>query len=281
MYCWSCGAQRKDPAGSCNHCGAPASRASVPARGHHGLRVCTGCGYRGEGIPYFRRAGHVALLVGAAVLTYGIGGVVYWLVKRHAQVCPSCGISWDRSRPLGTLLSSGSAPDSDQGRSEPAVPVRSSGGPPLPSTGMTRRVTGAILALLAVLLLGVGLVEGEAVLGVVSLFFGLTGASTFAWGWRARQHRREAILRRLQSQVLQLARVKEGRLTATDVASELDLTLNGAERILLSLDDGFRIRSDVTDDGLLIFEFPEIQLGRTLSMGDPAASPELRSRHEG
>ncbi len=279
MYCWSCGAQKKEAGGACNHCGAPSARVPVPEQrghsmgsgsAHHGIRVCPGCGYRGEGISYFRRAGHAVLLVGATLLTYGIGGLVYWLVKRRAKVCPSCGLSWDRSRALGSALPGGGAERAGVPQ-RPGSRSQSSDGAKLPSSGMTRRVTGVLLALVAVLLLGVGLVEGEATMAAVSLFFGLSGASTFAWGWQARQGRREAILRRLQGRVLQLARARGGRLTATDVASELDLTLSGAERVLLSLDDGFRVRSDVTDEGLLLFEFPEIRWERSLSSGDESA----------
>lgn len=117
------------------------------------------------------------------------------------------------------------------------------------------------MALASIFFLGLGFTEADAVLGVISLVLGLGGASSFAWGWKARQRRREAILREMQGQVLALARGRGGTLTVTDVASELELSLEGAERVLLSLDDGFRIRSDVTEEGLLVFDFPEIRWG--------------------
>lgn len=275
MYCWSCGYSLNGTDTSCRRCGAPPARLPSAGPGRdHGIRACTGCGYRGEGIGYFRRASHAALLVGATVLTYGVGGLVYWLVKRHESVCPSCGLSWKRSRAMGSQLSPGpgdtrAQPDeASYAREEPGREPASlsrrgararSVSRPLPSSGMGRRVLGVVLALTSVLFLGLGLSAGEAVLGVFSLVFGLMGAASFGWGWSSRQRRREAILREMQGKVLQLARVQGGTLTATDVASELDLTLNGAERVLLSLDDGFRVRSDVTDEGLLVFEFPEIR----------------------
>lgn len=272
MYCWSCGAQTKQSGEPCNHCGAPPGRVPGPSSlvrgGDHGLRICTGCGYRGEGVRYFQRAGHAGLLAAATLLTYGLGGLVYWLVKRHDQVCPACGLSWRRSRTMGAALPSHAPIEQEEGGQR--LPSRARGRSPdrpvgtsssLPPSGMARRVMGVVLAILAVLLFGIGLVEAEAGLAVTSLVFGLLGASTFAWGWKARQVRREAVLRGLQGQVLQIARIRGGRLTATDVASELDLTLNGAERVLLSLDDGFRVRSDVTREGLLVFDFPEIRFG--------------------
>jgi hypothetical protein len=280
MYCWSCGHRLARTDAPCERCGASAPRLPPEVQGEHGIRVCTGCGYRGEGIGYFRRAGHAALLVGATVLTYGIGGLVYWLVKRHESVCPSCGLSWKRSRPMGGELGpvgSGKREGLPARRTEsPSRPTPAS--PSLPSAGVTRRVVGVLLALMSVFFLGLGISEGEAVLAVMSLVFGLSGAASFAWGWSSRQRRREAILREMQGRVLHLARARGGTLTATDVASELDLSLNGAERVLLSLDDGFRVRSDVTDEGLLIFEFPEIRWsGSALEPGPaPEAGPGPR-----
>jgi len=278
MYCWSCGHQQSSPDARCGRCGAPPAQVPSEASGRHGIRVCPACGYRGDGMPYFRRASHLALLVGAALLTYGIGGLAYWLIKRDDRVCPSCGLSWKRSRPVGSALPSSAdeAEESSRTSGGEVTASRSGGtanGSPsprrrpeagLPRAGTTRRVVGALLALLSVLFLGLGLVQGEAGAAILSLFLGLSGAATFGWGWSARQRRREAILRRMQGRVLKLARVRGGTLTATDVASELDLSLDGAERVLLSLDDGLRVRSDVTRDGILIFEFPEIRWGTSL-----------------
>lgn len=231
------------------------------------VRVCGGCGYRGEGIGHFRRTAHVVLLVGAGLLTYGVGALLYWLIKRNDDVCPRCGISWRRSRPLGAELppAGGTGAGLVGGRRLP--PGREGGRPgggqgrrgdALPSGGGVRSVMGVILALMALLFLGIGIVEADGMGVVLSLVFGAGGAAAFASGVKARQSRRAAVLRRAQARVLELAREQGGVLTATEVASRLDLSLEGAERVLLSLDDGFRIRSEVTKEGLLVFEFPEI-----------------------
>ncbi|TVR63322.1 MAG: hypothetical protein EA422_09605 [Gemmatimonadales bacterium] len=235
------------------------------------VRVCGGCGYRGEGIGYFRRTAHVVLLVGAGILTYGVGALVYWLIKRGDEVCPRCGISWRRSRSLGAELppaggsSRGAGGGSHgwlpSGAARHRGPGRVSGGrreTALPSAGGFRGVMGVLLALMALLLLGVGISTAEGMAVVLSLVSGAAGAVSFGSSVKARQGRRAAVLRRAQAQVLELAREQGGVLTATEVASRLDLSLEGAERILLSLDDGFRIRSEVTKEGLLVFEFPEI-----------------------
>lgn len=252
MYCWSCGEYLLEADTSCSACGAAA--AAPPRRQPSrlmGIRSCPACGYRGDGVPYFSRVSHAALLVGAAVFTYGLGGLGYWLVKRKDRICPSCGLSWDRAR-----VDHGGAGQTGPGQQ---VERRDEEVLDLPRRGLGRRVFGVILALVASLLLGLGIVSSEGVLAVVSAVSGLAGASFFAWGWRSLQRRREAILHQFQRSVLRLAHTRGGQLTATDVASELDLSLRAAERVLLSLDDGFRVRSDVTDEGLLVFEFPEIR----------------------
>ncbi len=306
MYCWSCGTHLERPGHPCPRCGTepPALRTgesvgegAAGTAPHEGairersaplmLKGCPACGFRGEGIPYFRRAGNMALLAAATLFTYGVGGVVYWLLKRTDQICPSCGLSWERARPLGEELRDpegegrrfepGSASSPNPPRPVDASPTSMRG---LPRSGIGRRVMGALIALMGLLIVGIGVAELEVVLLVVGGVTGLTGALTFGWGWKSLQLRREAIMQRMQRRVLHLARARSGRLTATDVATELDLTLNSAERVLLSLDDGFRIRSDVTDEGILVFEFPELQLGapgdgdRGGSGAVPRTSPE-------
>ncbi len=259
MFCWSCGEELSQGNERCSACGVPAAAVLM---GHARTRVaprvavsiCPGCGYLGEGMPYFRRSSHAVLLVGTTVLTYGIGGLLYWLVKRDASVCPSCGLSWDRARRLDNV----SPPDAGEVGIPPAlVPLDSE---QLPRGGLVRRILGVTLGILAVFLLGTGVVQASAETVVASISVGLVGGSSFAWGWRALQHRREGLLRSLQTKVLRVAAAHRGRLTATDVAAELDVTLPAAERVLFSLDDGFRVRSDVTDEGLLVFDFPEIRM---------------------
>ena len=226
------------------------------------VRICPACGYKGEGVRYFQRSAHAVLLAGATLFTYGIGGLIYWGIKRHSRICPACGSGWERAAPWPgggavPVASEESVPPGGraggQGRS-------AAGDGDLPRGGVIRRFIGVTLMLLAVFLVGVGIVEGDIGAFLTSGLLGLGGAASFAWGWRSLQRRREGLLHVMQRRALQVARRRGGRLTATELASELDLSLAGAERVLLSMDDGFRVRSDVTDEGLLIFEFPEILL---------------------
>lgn len=308
-YCQNCGVAMGDPNGSVRPGSAPGASparaaGTVPpglsglgagvgagigtgagtpihwtARSPLQLRSCPACGFRGEGIPYFRRAGNLALLAAATLFTYGIGGLAYWLIKRSDRVCPSCGLGWDRSRPLGEGLAFESAsgagidPSALRPRTRgPASAGEAANSPAFSSTGLpsgggVRRFAGVALGLLGLLLLGLGVATPQVVPAVVGGVIGLSGAASFGWGWRALQGRRQTLLQRMQREVIRIARLRGGRLTATDVAAEMDLALPAAERVLLSLDDGFRVSSDVSDEGILYFDFREIRLGP----GEPKA----------
>ena len=64
---------------------------------------------------------------------------------------------------------------------------------------------------------------------------------------------------RLQQRVLLFATEKGGTLTVTEVAASLNLSLSAAEDVLDSMDDGLRVRSDVTSQGIIVYEFPELR----------------------
>ena len=72
---------------------------------------------------------------------------------------------------------------------------------------------------------------------------------------------------RLQRRVLLLATEKGGTLTVTEVAASLNLSLAGAESVLESMDDGLRVRSDVTNQGIIVYEFPEVRHHPRLESG--------------
>lgn len=244
--CPTCGAARSDAWGG--------RSADVVPRSADTAR-CPRCGYRGDGVAYFSRAGHVGLLIGVSVFTYGLGGLAYWLARRNHRICPSCGLGWEYSA-SGRQLPAGSAYD-DASSSVPAE---------LPSGGTKRRVLGSALVLLASFLIMIGILEVEMAAVVVGSVFGAAGSGTFFWGWKALQERRQAITTGMQRKILQLAEQRRGSLTVTEVAANLNLSMQAAEKLLVSMDDGFRVRSDITDEGVIVYEFPEvlhrIQLGR-------------------
>lgn len=263
MRCSTCGERLSPDTERCPTCGTAVSRAPVRVEGvgmPHGTspQRCARCGYQGQGVPYFSRTGHVGLLVGVSLFTYGLGGLAYWLARRRHYICPNCGLGWElaaRALPASTAEGQGGAlaPQSDI---------------PLPTGGVKRRVLGSALILFASFLIMVGIIEAEAAAVAVGSVFGAGGSGMFFWGWKALQERRQALTTGLHRKILRLATRKGGSLTVTEVAADLNLSLPAAEKVLIQMDDGFRVRSEVTDDGILLFEFPEVQHRHRLEAGE-------------
>jgi hypothetical protein len=205
---------------------------------------CPRCGYRGEGMPYFSRGGHVAALVGLSLFTagmMGIGGVAYYLFRREHQVCPRCGFGWGR---LGERV------QLRAGVPQPMVMARG---------GETFKRGWAIaLFILAAILAVVGVLNTALPVLLVSGGAAATGLLLQRSAERDREARRAAMIASLQLPVLRLAAQRNGRLTVTEVAAALEWPIRRAEKVLQSLDDGLRVDSEVTDEGVIVYEFREI-----------------------
>jgi hypothetical protein len=130
--------------------------------------------------------------------------------------------------------------------------------PALPRSGLLRRIFGVGLVILATILVVVGIVEAEAAAIGIGSVIGATGTGAFWWGLKGLNERRKALMQRLQQKVLRLATHRGGTLTVTEVASDMSLSLPAAEKVLVSMDDGFRVRSEISKDGVLYYEFPEV-----------------------
>ena len=74
-----------------------------------------------------------------------------------------------------------------------------------------------------------------------------------------------------QLAVLRLADSGDGSLTATEVATRLGWSIETALEALRSLDDGVRVTSTVTDEGIILFEFMELIHDPTRRKKTPAA----------
>ena len=61
-----------------------------------------------------------------------------------------------------------------------------------------------------------------------------------------------------QLAVLRLAAEDDGQLTVTEVAARLGWSIDDAAATLRSLDDGLRVTSTVTDEGIMLYEFREL-----------------------
>jgi len=51
------------------------------------------------------------------------------------------------------------------------------------------------------------------------------------------------------------------------VAADINIGIPAAEKIMMSMDDGFRVCSEISDQGVLYYEFPEILHRRELGPG--------------
>lgn len=256
MYCSICGARNAAGRHACDTCGASVSApgADLTVRTSRGelvdprrLPLCPRCGYEGPGIGYFSKGSHVAALVGATVLTAGMmgaGGIVYYLVRRDHRVCPRCGRGWGRASERALVA--------DHAARAPQ--------PTIPGGGRERVKRGwsiALFILTAFLVIG-GAAAGEAAPLLMAMFAAVAGFALHRAANSDRELRRAALVASLQLPVLKLASQRGGRLTVTQVAAELGWTIRRAEKVLHSLDDGIRVDSEVTDEGVIVYEFREL-----------------------
>lgn len=265
MRCATCGENLLHGEERCPTCGAVVVRRPVPAARVREVRQCLRCGYRGDGIPYFRKPLHAVLLAAVSFPTFGLGGLVYYASHRRSLVCPGCGNGWEHARKPGEI---GEVPPPRP------IPSRTKGSSPgvtgpLPPSGIGRRVFGVGLGVTALLLIISGVADGFVPeLVVMGSVFGMGGSGMFLWGWQALQRRRQAVLQGLGRKVLRLATRRGGVLTVTEVAAELDLSLEAAEKLMIGMDDGFRIRSDISEEGVIYYEFPELRHQQRLKSGE-------------
>jgi hypothetical protein len=199
-------------------------------------------------MPYFSRGLHAAALVGLAVFTtwmLAAPAFLYYFLRRDHLVCARCGRGWG-------VHGEGAVPADREESGSIAVPV--------PSAARERRrsVVGWLLLILAALTLVVGVTEGELGAVIFAAVAAAGGGLSLRAASEARVARRAALLARLQLPVLRLAAESGGRLTVTRTASELGWTLPRAEKVLHSLDDGLRVSSEVTPEGVIVYEFREL-----------------------
>jgi hypothetical protein len=259
MYCSTCGSRVAEGRATCQVCGAAAPRSPYPApavqQPSYGsplaayppapVQVCPRCGSRGMSAGYYSRGGHVAALVILSVM-FLPAGLIYALLRHNYRVCPACGLNWgpNGSQALA-LLNGGAVPSTDVG-----FAVSESAG--------KRWLSYALLIFGAILLVG-GLANLELPPMLFGALFAGGGGLLMKRVKSDRETRRDAIIQSLQLPVLQLAGKKGGRLTVTDVATEMGWPMARAEKVLNSLDDGMRVMSDITDDGVIVYDFLEIR----------------------
>jgi hypothetical protein len=270
MYCSTCGARVPDGRTRCDTCGAPVSRPAgfgVPAVVHAapGIPVamvtCPRCGFQGPTVSYFSQGGHVALLLFLAMLTViptaGAGGLLYYLLRHNHRSCARCGETLGKGEMLALQASSaGRGPIPAVMAAEADLPEEAAGG-----RGWT--VGAWALFAFAAMMMMIGVAAEEFVPFVFGAMSAAGGAGLLGAGRRAREERRRVLLSALQQPVLRLAGECGGRLTVTEVASSLNWPMRRAEKVLNSLEDGLRVQSDVTREGVIVYEFRELMHAST------------------
>lgn len=276
MYCSTCGARVPDGHTRCDNCGAPVSRPAgfgVPAAAQAQAvmpvttAVCPRCGFQGPTVGYFSQGGHIAGLILLALVTsfpfFGAGGLAFYLLRHSHRSCARCGETLGKRDALALVAAqSHGAPLTAAAAAEADLPE---------DVGVWSSIWGIgaiLLYLFAAMMMMVAFGEGEPVAGVFALFAGGAGVLLTKRAQSAREDRRQALLVALQQPVLRLAGERGGRLTVTEVASSLSWPLRRAEKVLDSLEDGLRVASDVTNEGVIVYEFRELMHARRVSASE-------------
>ena len=91
------------------------------------------------------------------------------------------------------------------------------------------------------------------------IFLGVILLRVFT-GLRRRNELRKSSqdMRSFPSKIMKLALDKGGVLTVTDVVLATGLSIKKVEEELNNMVDGLRIRMEVRDSGIIVYEFPEI-----------------------
>jgi hypothetical protein len=277
MYCSACGARVPEGRSGCDACGAPVSRSAGHGVALHasaapavpGAVTCPRCGFHGGGLGYFSQAGPLAGALVLALLTLpflGAGGIVYYVLRHDYRVCPRCGENWGKrgARALA-LRPQERSPAQLAADTEAAFPAESG----------TPWAAWLLFAIAAILLI-VGVAEPEFAAVLFGLAAGGGGVAVVRKAERDREERRQVLLTALQQPVLRLAGERGGRLTVTQVAAAFSWPIPRAEKVLNSLEDGLRVASDVTDEGVIVYEFRELMHAPQVRGAGP--DPLLQSR---
>jgi hypothetical protein len=263
MYCSTCGARVPDGNTHCGNCGAAVSRPmgfGVPAVARSVVPVttaaCPRCGFQGPTVGYFSQGGHIAGLLLLGLLTsfpfFGAGGLVYFLLRHNHRSCARCGETLGKRDALALMAAqSHGAPLTAATAAEADLPEDVGAWSSLWGIG------SILLYMFAAFMTFIALVEEPEVIVIA----GMAAGAGFFLQTRARalrEERRAALLVALQQPVLRLAGERAGRLTVTEVASSLGWPLRRAEKVLNSLEDGLRVASDVTNEGVIVYEFREL-----------------------
>jgi uncharacterized membrane protein len=127
--------------------------------------------------------------------------------------------------------------------------------------GTRKKRNVAYLLFFVAFIYGVAFVDGDGD-WKVPLFSALVAAGVATMllrsVWQDQERAVVAARGERQLAVLRLAESEDGQLTVTEVAAKLGWSIDDAEATLRSLDDGVRVTTTVTDEGVMLYDFPEL-----------------------
>lgn len=88
-------------------------------------------------------------------------------------------------------------------------------------------------------------------------------------------------IRGIEARIFKLAYRLQGRITVSDVVVDTGLHVEESERVLERIVDNQHVRMEVSSDGLMIYEFPEIIARLNGSFGGSGDESEDLSRFDG
>lgn len=86
-------------------------------------------------------------------------------------------------------------------------------------------------------------------------FFPVPGYERYLEGMEEPETNRE---RELRIRIFKLAYRKKGRITVSDIIAETGLSGEDAEELIQAMVDNSRIRMEIRESGVVVYEFPEI-----------------------
>ncbi|HEU4882533.1 MAG TPA: hypothetical protein VFT45_09820, partial [Longimicrobium sp.] len=206
----------------------------------------------------------------------GVGGLVYYLMRHDYRACPRCGNSWGKRSEHARALSAGLA------LNEAAPPPAHE--PEMREDARLLRWGAYLIFAFAAILILAGLGDGEPEAVITGVLAAAGGGLLWKKANSVREERRAALLTGLQQPVLRLAAQRAGVLTVTDVAAALNWPMPRAEKVLNSLEDGLRVASSVTDEGVIVYEFRELMHAPRMNAAEmdtllnPGAAPNQAQR---
>ncbi len=204
---------------------------------------CPSCGAQAKVVGFFDRSGNQAK---RAVL-----GSDFERANAHRLVCDACGA--DRTPP-----GAGPPPESI-GDARSGSALQAIGGAAWRTTAIAAMMLGGLGVVMGV---AIGGAAGIAIAILGGLFGAGVGGLLWARGSASKQAAKERFGAAREHAILDLAEKRGGRLTATEVARALRISVGEADAALTAMADGSRVSAEVSDDGVVVYDFRELRAAR-------------------